>query len=97
MLFSIICTDKPGEGLELRMKNRPDHLAFLDQLGDRLKMAGPFMNDEGTEPRGSLVIIEAENIDEARTIAARDPYARAGVFENVEIRAFKWLLPEEKS
>ncbi len=96
MLFSIICTDKPGEGLELRMKNRPDHLAFLDQLGDRLKMAGPFMNDEGTEPRGSLVIIEAENIDEARTIAARDPYARAGVFENVEIRAFKWLLPEEK-
>jgi len=96
MLFSIICTDKPGEGLELRMKNRPDHLAFLANLGERLKMAGPFMNDAGTEPRGSLVIIEANTIDEARTIAASDPYARAGVFENVDIRTFKWLLPEEK-
>ncbi len=96
MLFSIICTDKPGEGLELRMKNRPDHLAFLAKLGDRLKLAGPFMNDAGTKPRGSLVIIEAKDIDEARKIAAGDPYAVAGVFENVEIRAFKWLLPEEK-
>ncbi len=97
MLFSIICTDKPGEGLELRMKNRPDHLTFLDRLGERLKMAGPFMSDDGTEPRGSLIIIEAKNIDEACRIAAGDPYALAGVFQKVDIRAFKWLLPEEKN
>ena len=78
------------------MENRPDHLAFLDSLGDTLKMAGPFLNDAGEEPRGSLVIIEAGSMDEAREIAARDPYARAGVFENVEIRAFKWLLPQKE-
>ena len=96
MLFSIICTDKPGEGLQLRLKNRPDHLAFLDSLGERLKLAGPFMNEEGAEPRGSLVIIEAKDIEEARKIASGDPYAIAGVFEKVEIRAFKWLLPEER-
>ena len=95
MLFALICTDKTPEGLSLRLESRPGHLAFLNGLGDALKMAGPFLSDEGEEPRGSLVIIEAQNMEEAREIAARDPYAKAGVFENVEIRALRWLLPQE--
>ena len=66
MLFALICTDKTQDGLKRRMENRPDHLAFLDSLGDTLKMAGPFLNDAGEEPRGSLVIIEAGSMDEAR-------------------------------
>ena len=94
MLFALICTDKTPEGLKLRLENRPDHLAFLGGLGKALKMAGPFLDDQGKEPRGSLVIIEAKNMEEACQIAAGDPYAKAGVFENVDIRAFNWLLPQ---
>jgi uncharacterized protein YciI len=78
--------------LALRQKTREKHLAFIADLGDRMKSAGPFMNEEGSEPRGSLVIIEAENMDEAREIAARDPYQIAGVFQSVEIRPWKWLF-----
>lgn len=95
MLFALICTDKAPEGLKLRLGNRPDHLAFLAGLGERLKMAGPFLDDKGESPNGSLVIIEAKTIEEAWEIAAQDPYAKAGVFEHVEIRALKWLLPQE--
>jgi uncharacterized protein YciI len=90
-LFAIICTDKKKEGLELRKANRPDHLAWLDGLGRTVVAAGPFTDEEGN-PSGSLVIIEACSLDAAKDIAAQDPYGKAGVFESVEIRPWKWLI-----
>ncbi len=92
MLYAFICIDKPGEGLALRKANREDHLAFLKDLGDQMKTAGPFMNEDGSEPRGSLVIVEADSLEDAKAIAARDPYNKAGVFESVEVRPWKWLF-----
>ena len=96
MLFALICTDKPAS-LELRLKARPDHLAYLESLGSGLKAAGPF-TDDGGGPIGSLVVIEATDRKAAETIAARDPYARAGLFASVDIRPWKWLIknPETK-
>lgn len=91
MLYAIICTDK-ADGLELRMSTRPDHLSFLDELGDALKFAGPFLSEDGDKPNGSMLVLEAASADEARQIAARDPYAKAGVFESVEVRPWKWLI-----
>ena len=41
MLYALICTDKP-DGLPVRMANRPDHVAYLQSLGDTLVFAGPF-------------------------------------------------------
>ena len=95
MLFAIICTDKTNEGLKLRMANRPDHLAWLDGLGDVVKAAGPFLDEEGN-PSGSLIIIEACSARAAEEIAAGDPYGKAGVFESVEIRPWKWLINKPK-
>jgi uncharacterized protein len=90
MLFALICTDKPNS-LDLRMSSRPAHLAFLDGLGNAMKLAGPFTDDAGS-PTGSLVVIEAENRSAAQAIAARDPYAIAGLFSVVEIKPWKWAL-----
>jgi hypothetical protein len=90
MLFALLCTDKP-QSLDLRMKVRPDHLAFLNGLGAALKAAGPFTDDAG-QPTGSLVIIDAADRSAAEAIAAQDPYARAGLFQSVEIKPWKWVL-----
>lgn len=96
MLFALICTDKPGS-VELRMKMRPDHLAFLDSLGAAVKGAGPFTDDAGS-PTGSLILVEAENRSAVETLTAGDPYAKAGLFSSVEIRPWKWVIknPEAK-
>jgi hypothetical protein len=90
MLFALICTDKP-DSLDLRMQVRPDHLAFLEGLGTALKAAGPFTDDAG-HPTGSLVIIEAADRTAAMAIAGADPYGKAGLFQSVEIRPWKWLI-----
>jgi uncharacterized protein YciI len=96
MLFALICTDKPNS-LDLRMKVRPEHLAYLESLGTAMKAAGPFLNDEGS-PTGSLVIIEAADRKAAEAMAAGDPYAKAGLFSFVDIKAWRWALknPEAK-
>ena len=76
---------------------RPDHLKYLESLGTALKAAGPFTDDDG-KPIGSLVIIEAADRAAAKAMAEADPYAKAGLFASVEIRAWKWLIknPETK-
>ena len=90
MLFALICDDKPSS-LELRLKVRPDHVVFLHGLGSVVKFAGPFTDDAGS-PVGSLVVIDAENRSAAEAIAAQDPYAKAGLFQSVAIRPWKWTL-----
>lgn len=90
MLFALICTDKPGH-LHVRQETRADHLAFLEALGDAVKAAGPF-TDAGGTPTGSLILVEADDLDAVRALAARDPYAEAGLFESVDIRPWKWLV-----
>ncbi|MBN8951817.1 MULTISPECIES: YciI-like protein [unclassified Rhizobium] len=92
MLFAFVCKDKPGY-LNVRMETRPAHVEHLNKLNAEgtLKMAGPFLDAEG-KPNGSLVIVEAENVEAAVAIADADPYTKAGLFESVEIKPFNWVF-----
>ena len=95
MLYALICTDKPNS-IDLRIQVRPAHLAFLDMLGADLKGAGPFVDVEG-KPTGSLVIIQADDLTAAKSIASQDPYAIAGLFSSVDIKPWKWLIKNPES
>lgn len=92
MLFAFICADKPNH-LQVRLDARPEHLVFLNGLNDAgtLKFAGPFLDENG-KPNGSLVVVEAASKEEAAEISAADPYAKAGLFERVEIRPWSWTF-----
>lgn len=90
MLFAIICTDKPDH-LQVRMDNRPAHVEYLKSLGADLKGAGPFL-DADEKPNGSLVIINVADMAAAKAFADDDPYAKAGLFQTVEVRPWSWLL-----
>lgn len=92
MLFALICKDKPGK-LQLRVDTRPEHAAYLNGLNEKgtLKFAGPFLDGDG-KPEGSLVMIEADDMVAAKALADADPYAKAGLFESVEIRAWNWVF-----
>jgi uncharacterized protein YciI len=91
MLFALICTDKP-DSVAIRLEHRPAHMAYLKSLGDKLAFAGPFLKEDGKTMCGSLVVIEAESAEAARAVAAGDPFAKAGLFQTVEIRPWLWVL-----
>ncbi len=96
MLFAIICNYKPA-GLAIRKENRPEHLAYLKGLGDTLKFAGPFLGEDHETMNGSLIVVEASSLQDARSIAEGDPFTKAGVFASVEIRPWRWTIgnPDE--
>ena len=89
MLHAIICLDKPG-AIEVRKANRAAHLAHIDSASGAIVQAGPFL-DEAGEMCGSLLIYDGERAD-AEAWAAADPYAKAGLFQSVEIRAWKKVV-----
>lgn len=93
--FVVLCTDVPNSA-EKRNGARPRHLEYLQGLGSKLRAAGPFLAEDGKTMTGSMLIVEADSIEEARQMAAGDPYGAAGVFEKVEVRPWKWVLADGK-
>jgi uncharacterized protein YciI len=89
MRVALICRDKPG-ALAVRTQNRPAHVDYLKSTGV-VEMAGPFL-DEAGEMNGSLIVLEVASLDDARAWAAADPYARAGLFDEVRIQEWKKVI-----
>lgn len=82
MLIALIAKDKPG-ALQTRKDNRDTHLAYIKDTGVVLQ-AGPLLDAEG-QMAGSLVILDVEDMSAAESWAEHDPYAIAGLFENVTL------------
>ncbi|WP_432448488.1 YciI family protein [Aliiroseovarius marinus] len=89
MLIAIICTDKPG-AIETRKANREAHLAYLKDTGV-VQQAGPFLDDDGVMC-GSLLVLDVDDMAEARTWAENDPYAKAGLFSDVRIQHWNRVI-----
>jgi len=88
MLYVVIAEDRPN-GLEHRLAVRPAHLRHLESLGEKLVLAGPFL-DANEKAIGSLVVIDAASQAEAEALAAADPFVREGVFESYRVRRWNW-------
>lgn len=99
MFYAINATDSENS-LEKRLKIRPDHVARLQVLKDegRLLMAGPYPAIDAEDPgaagfSGSLIVAEFDSLEAAQTWADADPYTKAGVYQSVEVKPFKKVLP----
>lgn len=87
-LYALICRDNP-DSLPTRLATREAHLAYVRDTG-LVAMAGPLIEDG--EMRGSLIILDAPDIDAARRWAEADPYAAAGLFARTEITEWKKVI-----
>lgn len=89
-----------SDALPSRLAARPAHLARLRDLLDagRLLLAGPCPAIDAEDPgpagfSGSLIVAEFDSLADARIWAEADPYVAAGVYERVEVRPFRKVLP----
>jgi hypothetical protein len=89
MLYALVALDKPG-ALPVRQENRAAHLAYIAETGC-VQMAGPFL-DEAGGMIGSLLVLDLPDMAAAQAWAANDPYAKAGLFDSVTIRAWKKVV-----
>lgn len=92
MKFVIYSQDKEG-AIDIRKANREAHLAFIKIPSNvKLLSAGPWLDDAAETMIGSLLIVEAKTIADVKKWLADDPYAKAGLPENVNIHPFIWAI-----
>lgn len=99
--FAVFATDKP-EQQTVRQRMRPAHRAHLrDPSPHRVivRLGGPTLDAAGGCMNGTLLVVQADSLDEVRAFLDDDPYVRAGLFEHIEIRPWSWGLgnPELRS
>ena len=99
VLYALIARDAP-DSLQRRRAVRERHLARIQQLVDqgRLIVAGPHPAIDAEDPgeagfTGSLIIAEFASREAAREWIDADPYVTEGVFESIEIKPFRQVMP----
>lgn len=92
MQFIIYTEDKKDGGLALRQANREAHLTWLkSDTAAKVLAAGPWLDEAGTM-RGSLLIVEAADMETVLSWTERDPYKIAGLPSIAKIHPFKWVI-----
>ena len=94
-LFAIFCLDRP-DCASVRKAKLDEHRAHFQKAGGAVRAAGPMTADVGDAQCGSLIVYEAETIDVARAFIDADPYARAGLFEQITVRQWQWMSGADK-
>jgi hypothetical protein len=87
MVYAVHYLDR-ADASDIRQQHREAHIAYRKGLGDRLLLAGPLLSEEG-KPVGSLVLLEAGSLADAKAIAHSDPYAATGLFDKVLVHGYK--------
>jgi uncharacterized protein YciI len=84
MLWAISCIDNPNTAT-LRETHLQPHRSYLDDQRSILVLAGATLTDDGTEPTGSLFIVNVGIRVEAEAFSLDDPFTQAGVFARIKI------------
>lgn len=90
MLVALMALDKDGAA-EVRKANRDDHIAYLKASGGAIFMAGPMLDNAGGMI-GSLIVLDVADMDAARAWADADPYAKAGLFQQVHLHPWNKVI-----
>jgi uncharacterized protein len=86
-LFVMYGLDCP-RGVEIRKETRPAHLEWIAGLGDRVKVAGGMLAEDGATPVGSMLIVEADDLAGAKEMLSEDPYRAAKLWDRIEVRQY---------
>lgn len=94
MLFVISCTDHPDKN-QVRVDTQQSHRDYLGGFSDRIFAAGPYVADDGEGAIGSLLIVDFPDRAAAESFSAGDPFTKAGIFADVDIRAWRKVRPAD--
>ncbi|MDT0681661.1 YciI family protein [Roseicyclus sp. F158] len=89
MRVALICKDKPNK-LQVRKDTRAAHLAYIEATG-MVEMAGPLLDDSG-EMAGSLIVLDAPDLETAQSWAKDDPYNKAGLFADIAVSEWNKVI-----
>ena len=89
MPYIAICRDDQTRDTgALRRAERDAHFAYIESILDKLLVAGPLPEEASGSHTASLFVYAVDSEDEARALLEADPFFRAGIYAEVEIKPF---------
>jgi uncharacterized protein len=88
MLFVIFCLDKPNHE-PVRLQHYEAHKAYLATAPHKTIMSGPLTTDDDKVMIGSFFLVESDDRRRLERFVVNDPFNKAGIWQQVEIRAFR--------
>src|SRR5262245_62659346 len=90
MLFSVFTLDNPDAADKRRIVHGAHiaHLKSAKDYGVTITVGGPLVSDDGANPIGSLMVLEAPDRASAERFNRADPFHQNGVLGKIEIRRF---------
>ena len=92
MHFLVVGHDGPTFGIGDRDVDE-EHQTYMDGWLPRLLARGPLLSEDGEEHRGSIHVVEADDLAAARVFATEEPYAAEGWYDEVTVTTYVPLVP----
>ncbi|EME29662.1 uncharacterized protein Gasu_28860 [Galdieria sulphuraria] len=91
-LYVVYCLDDPNKE-HIRLEQRPQHRSWW-QNETRVVSVGPMasLNDDSSSLIGSLFFVTGESVEQVQHWASQDPYAEAGLFQQVSVYQWKRVV-----
>ena len=87
MIWIIVCEDKEG-ALSKRMSVIDEHRKYLSSNPIKTLISGPLVHADGKTMKGSLFMVEADELSEIQEFQRNDPLFKADVWDKVLISPF---------
>ena len=87
MLYVIYCRDNlstPGR----RDAFYDAHRAYLKNARIKILIAGPYLSTGGDQKIGSMLVVEAETLEQAEAFQKNDPFALNEVWHEVNVHPY---------
>jgi uncharacterized protein YciI len=69
------------------------HLAFLEQHRDRIRAAGPLLEDDD-KAAGGLWLVDADGVEAVRALVQGDPFWPTGLRRSVRVLRWKQVFAD---
>jgi uncharacterized protein YciI len=91
MPFFVIYAKDRANSAQARATSMDAHKAYGAEISDLIRTAGVLLDEAGVSV-GSMFVIEARDKQSVDALVAREPFVTEGVFESVEVHAFRWVI-----
>jgi hypothetical protein len=87
MLFAVLFEDN-ADRAEVRARQMPEHLAFLERHAGSIRAAGPLLDTADRSPAGGLWLVDADDAASVGALYREDPFWPTGLRRSV--RVLEW-------
>lgn len=85
--YLVTCLDRPGSA-SLRHQHLDGHLEHVERHWTRYVTAGPIREPGGEALVGSVFLVLADTLDDARALMGGDPYITCGMYASIDYKEF---------